>query len=68
MCELIGNYFPNFFTLNVVSEVDDGFLSPVESMVTEAQNVNLIMDLSEEDFKRAIKQTHLDKAPGNEWV
>lgn len=55
MCELIGNYFPNFFTLNVVSEVDDDFLSPVESMVTETQNVNLIMDLSEEEFKRAIK-------------
>lgn len=63
---LVGNYFSNHFTPREEVECDFIFLEPVESIVSQAQNVELEKEFIEAEFKRAIKQMHLDKAPGQD--
>lgn len=43
---------------------DFEFIESIEQLVTSGQHEELIRDFSEEEFKRAIKQMHPDKAPG----
>lgn len=62
MCQVVQRYFTNLFACEsreteIVNEVS----SPV---ISNDQNVGLIADLSLEEFSRAIKQMHPDKASG----
>ncbi|KAL8156575.1 hypothetical protein AgCh_001610 [Apium graveolens] len=62
MCQVVQRYFTNLFDCeNKETEI----ITEVSShIISNDQNVGLIADLSLEEFTRAIKQMHPDKAPG----
>lgn len=60
LCSLV---FTGLFTPSEAIGVKSDFLNSVGCMVTEAQNADLGREFTEEEFKRAIKPMHPDKAP-----
>ena len=62
MCNIVHDYFSELFTGNTTEEDSVNMSSP--RRVTEAQNAQLVMELTFEEFTMAIKQMHPDKASG----
>lgn len=62
MCHVVHDYFSKLFAGDSTEEDNTHMNSPRK--ITEAQNTQLVKDLTFEEFTLAIKQMHPDKASG----
>ena len=62
LCQVVASYFHNLFDENNTQTPPN--LDHLTLRVMEFDNTSLLQLLSLEEFTKAIKQMHLDKAPG----